>query len=129
MQKFTYQKLAQWELLHFHQDFALHMTNLFSKAIKILIQQVLLTMWVRIRKGQLQGRKLLAKDVKHKPNFKKNLKSEIGYIDFKRIRISPDYMNQLKKNIFAMIRQLSPPTFFLTFTSAKESWDPLMSTL
>ena len=85
MQKFTYQKLAQWELLHFHQDFALHTTNLFFKAIKILIQQVLSTMWVRIRKGQLKGRKFLAKDVKHKPNLEKILKSEIGYIDFKRI--------------------------------------------
>ena len=85
MQKFTYKKLAQWELLHFHQDFALHTINLFFKPIKIFIQQVLSTMWVRIRKGKLKGRKFLVKDVKHKPNLEKILKSEIGYIDFKRI--------------------------------------------
>jgi hypothetical protein len=54
-------------------------------------------MWVRIRKGQLQGRKLLAKDVKYKVNLEKILKSDIGYIDFKNIRTSPDYLQQNKK--------------------------------
>jgi hypothetical protein len=75
-------------------------------------------MWVRIRKGQLQGRNLLAKDVKYKVNLEKILKSDIGYIDVKNIRISLDYLQQNKKTIFAMIRQLGPPTFFITFTSA-----------
>ena len=69
------------------------------------------------------------KDVKHKPNLEKILKSDIGYVDFKRIRISPDYSQQLKKNVFAMIRQLGPPTFFITFTSAEQNWDPLIQTL
>ena len=61
------------------------------------------TMWIRIRKGQLKGQKLLAKDVKQKPNLEKILKYDIGYVDFKRIRTSPNYVNQLKKNVFAMI--------------------------
>ena len=60
-------------------------------------------MWVRIRKGQLKGRKLVAKDVKNKSNLENILKSKIGYVDFKRIRISPDYSQLLKKNVFAMI--------------------------
>jgi hypothetical protein len=42
-------------------------------------------MWVRIKKGQLQGRNLLAKDVKYKANLEKILKSDIGYIDFKLV--------------------------------------------
>jgi hypothetical protein len=88
---------------------------------------VLSCMWVRIRKGQLQGRNLLAKDVKYKVNLEKILKSDIGYIDFKNIRISPDYLQQNKKTIFAMIRQLGPPTFFITFTSAEHCWDPLVA--
>jgi hypothetical protein len=83
-------------------------------------------MWVRIRKGQLQGRKLLVKDVKYKVNLEKILKSDIGYIDFKNIRTSPDYLQQNKKNIFAMIRQLDLPTFFMTFTSVEHCWDPLV---
>ena len=92
----------------------------------IIIEQVLLCMWVRIRNGQLQGRKLLAKDVKYKVNLEKILKSDIGYIDFKSMRTSPDYLQQNKKTIFAMIRQLGLPTFFITFTSAEHCWDPLV---
>ncbi|XP_059077054.1 uncharacterized protein LOC131876217 [Cryptomeria japonica] len=129
VKRFSYQKIAQWELSNSQRHFAYHTTNLFFKTIKILIQQVLSTMSIRIRKGQLKGRKLLAKDVKHKPNLEKLLKSDIGYVDFKRIRISLDYIHQLKKNVFAMIRQLGPPTFFLTFTSAEQNWNALTSTL
>ena len=73
-EKLSYQKVAQWELLNSSHIFALHTTNLFFKTIKILIHQVLSTMWVRIRKGQLKGKKLLAKDVKNKPNLEKILK-------------------------------------------------------
>ena len=84
---------------------------------------------IRIRKGKLRGRTFLAKDVKYKPNLEQLLKNDIGYIDFKNIRISPDYLQQIKKNTFAMIRQLGPPTFFVTFTSAEHRWTPLVNAL
>ncbi len=77
----------------------------------------------------MNGHKLQVKDVKQKPNLERILKSDIGYVDFKRIRISPDYIHQLKKNVFAMICQLGPPTFFVTFTSVEQNWDPLLSAL
>ena len=70
-----------------------------------------------------------AKYVKKKPNFETIPKSNIRYVDIKRIRISPDYIHSLKKNVFTMIRQLGPPTFFVTFTSAEQNWDPLLSAL
>jgi hypothetical protein len=128
VKKFTYQKIAQWELLNLNRKFSYHITNLFFKTIKIPIQQVMSIMWIRIREGQLKGRKLLAKDVKDKPNLEKIPKSDIGYMDFKRIRTSPNYL-QLKKNIFAIIRQIEPPPFFVTFTSVELNWDPLSNTL
>ena len=86
-------------------------------------------MWVRIRKGQLQGINLLAKDFKYKVNLEKILKSDIGYIYFKNTHISPDYLQQNKKTTFAMIRQLGPPTFLITFTSVEHCWDPLVATV
>jgi hypothetical protein len=70
---------------------------------------------------------LLAKDVKYRVNLEKILKSDIGYIDFKNIRISPYYLQQNKKTICAMIRQLGLPTFFITFTSVEKCWDPLVA--
>jgi hypothetical protein len=42
---------------------------------------------------------------------------------------SPNYFERLQKNLFAMIWQLSLPTFFVTFTSAKRLWDPLIKYL
>jgi hypothetical protein len=69
----------------------------------------------------------LAKDVKYKVNLEKILKSDIGYIYFKNIRTSLDYLQQNKKNGFAMIRQLGLPTFFITFTSENHCWDPLVA--
>jgi hypothetical protein len=71
--------------------------------MRIIIEQVLSCMWVRIRKVQLQGIKLFTKDVKYKENLEKILKYDIGYIDFKNICISPDYLQQNKKIVFAMI--------------------------
>ena len=97
------------------------------KTMCIIIEKVLSCMWVQIRKGQLKGRNFLAKDVKYKVNLVKIMKSDIGYIDFKNICTSPDYLQQNKKTIFAMIRQLGPPTFFITFTSVENHWDPLVA--
>lgn len=53
--KFTYQKIAQWELLHKDHDSAYHITHLFYKAVRITLRQVLNCIWIRIRKGQLKG--------------------------------------------------------------------------
>lgn len=62
--KYSNQKVAKWELQHSNKKFTYHTTNLFLKTIKILIEQVMSTIWTRLCKGQLKGRKLLAKDVK-----------------------------------------------------------------
>jgi hypothetical protein len=92
-------------------------------------EKVLSFIWVRIIKGQIRGRIFLARDVKYKENIEKILKYDTRYIDFKNIHISPDYLQQNKKNIFAMIRQLGPPPFFITFTSAKHHLGLLVTTV
>jgi hypothetical protein len=70
------------------------------------------------KKRLVTRKKDISKRFQVQINLEKILKSDIGYIYFKNIHISPDYLQQIKKNIFAMIRQLGPPTFFVTFTSA-----------
>jgi len=129
VQRFRYQEIVKWELMHYNGDFSYHITIFFFKTMRIIIEKFMSSISIRIRKGKLQGRKLLAKDVKYKKNLEKLLKSDIGYIDFKHIRISPDYLQQMQKHIFAMIQQLGPPTFFVTFTSAEHRWTPLVETL
>ena len=104
VQCFSYLKIAQWDLLHKDDDFAMHITNIFFKAMRIIIQQVSSCAWICIRKGELKGKKLCAKDVKTKHNLNKLLQYPIGYRSLKTICISPDYVDNRKKNIFAMIR-------------------------
>jgi hypothetical protein len=82
-----------------------------TKQVHIILNQVLSSIWIRIRKGQLKGRKIKARDVKSNPNLDHILKSDIGYMDLKTIRMSPDYQRHTCKKIYAMIRQLGPPTF------------------
>jgi hypothetical protein len=89
--KFTYQKFCQWEVLHKDHDFAYHITNLFYKVFFIILRQVLYYIWVRIRKGKLKGRRLVEKYVDSRINLDHILKLDIGYVDPKPIRTSPDY--------------------------------------
>jgi len=110
-------------------DFSTHITNIFFKAIHILINQVSNSAWISIRKGELKGQKLVAKDVKNKSNLKKLLKSPIAYQFLRSIHTSPDYFENLQKDIFAMIQQLDPSTLFVTFTSAEHLWEPLINAL
>ena len=91
--RLSYQKIVQWELLHYNGDFSYHITILFFKIVQILIEEVLSRIWIQIRKGHLRGIKLLTKDVKHKKNLEQILKSDIGYKDFKHIPISANYLH------------------------------------
>jgi hypothetical protein len=109
---FSYQKIVKWELLQASGDFSCHITNLFFKTMQTIIAKVMSCFWVQIRKAQLRGRNILAKEVNYKANLEKLLKSNIGYIDFKNICISSDHLQQIKKTLFAMIWKLGRPTFF-----------------
>ena len=42
-ENFTYQKICHWEELHKNHDFSYHATNIFYKAVRIIINQVLNT--------------------------------------------------------------------------------------
>jgi len=43
--------------------------------------------------------------------------------------MSLDYLSKLRRDAFAMIHQLGPPTFSMTFTGAKSKWTTLMFAL
>ena len=85
----------------------------------MIINRLSNTAWISIRIGELKGKKITAKEVKSKANLEKTLKTPIAYRSLKVIRTSPDYYENMKKDLFAMIRQLGPPSFFVTFTSAE----------
>ncbi len=108
----SYQMIAQWEFLHKNHNFAIHIPNLFFKAIKVLIHSINSSSWVHIHERKLLGRQLQARDVINKPNLDVILHFDLRYMDLLRLRTSLDYLSRLKKYVFAMIQQLGPPTFF-----------------
>ena len=94
-----------------------------------MLLKVLSSIWVRLRKGKAGILSLTAGVVSQDTNIERLLQSKIGFKDFEALRTSPDYKDKLKSNSFAMIRQLGPPTFFVTFSAAERLWIPLLTAL
>ena len=57
LKRFSYQHVAKWELQHKSKDFERHGTNIFFKAVKVIIKQLSNTAWISIRIGELKGKK------------------------------------------------------------------------
>ncbi len=72
---------------------------------------------------------LITNDVSNNVNLDKILKLDLGYKKLGRIRTSLDYLDHIHKDVFVMIRQLGPPTFFVTFTIGVNNWPILIITL
>ncbi len=89
--------------MHKEHCFPLHIPNLFLKTINVLIQQVKSTSWIRIWKGKLNDRILTTKHVTNKPNLDKLLWLDIKYHNLTHLRTSPNYLEKLQRNAFAMI--------------------------
>jgi len=117
------------QLLHKSKDFSTNNSNLFFKVLEVSIQKVIGFGCVCIHKGKLIGRSLKAFEIWNKPNLDKIFKSYLRYCDLERLHTSPNYLESLQKKLFAMIRQVGPPTLFVTFTSIEKSWDPLIKAL
>ena len=57
------------------------------------------------------------------------IENDEGFKVLKKVRSSPAYWDQKKKELMAMIRQLGPPTFFLTLSAAEKKWPELLKYL
>jgi hypothetical protein len=125
---FSYQQIAQWELLHATKDFVTHITNNFFKEICILIHQVLSCDFLYAKESWKEGKKVV-KDIECKNNLDNLLKSLIAYRSLKIICTSLDYFENVWKNVFVLIQQLGPPIFFVTFTNVEHLRKPLCHVL
>jgi hypothetical protein len=57
------------------------------------------------------------------------LRSNEAFQIFRTVRSSPAYWSARKKEVFAMIRQLGPPTFFITFSPGEVKFPELIRLL
>ena len=87
---------------------------------------------IALRKGNHKtedGKNLNASMITKPDSLKQILKSDIGYRFLQPVRGTPPYWERTMKDLYAMIRQIGIPTFFLTFSAGETRWDDVINTL
>ncbi len=102
-----------------------HITNIFFKTIKILINFILSSTWICIWKEFFLNHIICVNQCE----LHKILKSNLGYQEPSHIKIFPYYWDCLQKDVFIMIKQFGLAMFFVTFTTSVNNWLILMMTL
>jgi hypothetical protein len=87
------------------------------------------SIWIHIQKEKLLSHVFIINDVWNNVNLDKLLKFNLGYKKIECMKIYLDYLDYFCKNIFTMIRQLKPLTFFVTFTMGVNNWPTIIETL
>ena len=107
-----YSDICKWELRCVDRRVALHIPNLFFKMKKLQMEQVCSKVHLAVRRCKTKGKSYTAGYIL-KDNMGDSLvRLDEGYRIFKTIRNSPQYWENQKKEVFAMIRQLGLPTLF-----------------
>jgi hypothetical protein len=68
------------------------------------------------------GREITASMLRDREQVKQLIKRDDGYRFLTQIGGTPAYWERSKRDLFAMIRQLGIPTFFVTFSAADRRW-------
>lgn len=123
-----YSDIAKWELRGVDRRAAQSVPNIFFKLKKIQIKQVSDKVNLALR-CKSQGKKITAEQVLNPSFAEKIVKLNEGYYIFRTLRNSPAYLSSKKKDVFAMIRQLGLPTWFISLSSADTRWQDLLKTL
>ena len=82
-----------------------------------------------VRKCQTGERNITAAQVRDSKYLEDIVKKYQGYYIFKQLRNSPSYLETRKKDVFAMIRQLGLPTWFISLSTADTRWVDLLKML
>ena len=82
-----------------------------------------------VRRCKQRGQKLTAAEARDSNYVEKLVNLDKGYYIFRQLRNSPSYLKTRKKDIFAMIRQLSLATWFISLSAADTRWTDLMKML
>ena len=124
-----YSDICKWELRCVDRRVALHIPKIFFKMKKLQIEQVCSKVHLAVRRCKTKGKSYTAGYIL-KDNMAESLvRLDEGYRIFKTIRNSPQYWENQKKEVFAMIRQLGLPTLFLSLSANDLQWSELIITL
>ena len=102
--------------------------NIFFKLKKTQIKRLLDTSNICLRRNKIQGT-VTAGQVKTNAAIDRIIKHDDGFRAGKNIKGSPWYWDEAKKDLFAMIRQLEKPTYFMSLSCADTQWVDLLRLL
>ena len=124
-----YSDIAKWELRSVDRRAANSVPNIFFKLKKIQIKQVSDKVNLALRRCKSEGKKITAEEALNPVTAEKIVRLNEGYYIFRTLRNSLAYLSSKKKDVFAMIRQLGLPTWFISLSSADTRWTDLLKTL
>ena len=124
-----YSDICKWELRCVDRRAGLHIPNIFYKMKKLQTEQICNKVRLAVRRCKTKGKCYSAGFIL-KDNMGESLvKLDEGYKIFRTIRNSPQYWENQKKEVFAMIRQLGLPTLFISLSANDLHWPELIIAL
>ena len=124
-----YSDIVKWELRSVDRRAAQSVPNIFFKHKKLQMKQISDKVNLAIRRCKNKGKKITAAEARNPAYLDKLVNLDEGYYIFCQLRNSPPYLEARKKDIFAMIRQLSLPTWFISLSAADTRWSDLLKML
>ena len=82
-----------------------------------------------VRRCKHKGKKITAAEARNSEYSDELVNLDEGYYIFRQLRSSPAYLEARKKDIFAVIRQLSLPTWFMLLSAPDTRWTDLVKML
>lgn len=125
----SYADIAKWELRSIDRRAAQSVPNLFFKLKKIQTKQITDKCNLALRKCKTKGKLITANEIKNLEHVNSIVRHDEGFFVFRQLRNSPAYLETRKKDVFAMIRQLGLPTWFMSFSAADTKWNDLIRAL
>ena len=113
-----YSDIVKWELRSVDRRAAQSVPNIFFKHKKLQMKQISDKVNLAVRRCKKRGQKITAAEARDANYLDKLVNLDEGYYIFRQLRNSPAYLEMRKKDIFAMIRQLSLPTWFMSLSAA-----------
>ena len=124
-----YSDIVKWELRSIDRRAEQSVPNIFFKHKKLQMKQISDKVNLAVRRCKKRGKKITAAEARNTNYLDKLVNLDEGYYIFRQLRNSPAYLEMRKKDIFAMIRQLSLPTWFMSLSAADTRWTDLLKML
>ena len=124
-----YSDIVKWELRSVDRRAAQSVPNIFFKHKKLQMKQISDKVNLAVRRCKNKGKKITVAEARDSRYLDKLVQLDEGYYIFRQLRNSPAYLEARKKDIFAMIRQLSLPTWFMSLSAADTRWTDLLRML